>query len=111
VPNITLYYAAERRRIELPVVDALRKEALDTLAAARACAQGPRPAPLVNDSKCPRCSLQPFCLPDEVNFERTQAISPRKLWPPRDDAIHYEPADDSDAKPERLGSAGFRCYA
>ncbi len=88
VPKITLYYAAERRRIELPVVDALRKEALDTLAAAQACAQGPRPAPLVNDSKCPRCSLQPFCLPDEVNFERTQAISPRKLWPPRDDAIH-----------------------
>ena len=88
VPSVTLYYAAERRRIELPVLDDLRHEALATLQAARACADGPRPAPLVNDAKCPRCSLQPFCLPDEVNFERTTAISPRKLWPPRDDAIH-----------------------
>ncbi len=88
VPNVTLYYAAERRRIELPVIDDLRHEALATLQAARACANGPRPAPLFNDAKCPRCSLQPFCLPDEVNFERTNAVSPRKLWPPRDDAIH-----------------------
>ena len=88
VPRVTLYYAAERRRIELPVLDDLRREAMATLQAARACADGPRPAPLVNDSKCPRCSLQPFCLPDEVNFERNKAISPRKLWPPRDDAIH-----------------------
>jgi CRISPR-associated endonuclease Cas1/CRISPR-associated protein Cas4 len=88
VPNVTLYYAAERRRIELPVMDDLRQEALATLQAARTCADGPRPAPLVNDAKCPRCSLQPFCLPDEVNFERTNAVSPRKLWPPRDDAIH-----------------------
>ena len=88
VPKVTLYYATERRRIELPVIDDLRHEALATLKAARACADGPRPAPLVNDAKCPRCSLQPFCLPDEVNFERTNAVSPRKLWPPRDDAIH-----------------------
>ena len=88
VPSVTLYYATERRRIELPVIDDLRNEALATLQAARACADGRRPAPLINDAKCPRCSLQPFCLPDEVNFERTSAVSPRKLWPPRDDAIH-----------------------
>ena len=88
VPKVTLYYAAERRRIELPVTDELRRESLATLESARCCAAGPRPAPLVNDSKCPRCSLQPFCLPDEVNFERAGAVSPRKLWPPRDDAIH-----------------------
>ena len=81
-------YLWPARRIELPVIDDLRHEALATLQAARACADGPRPAPLVNDAKCPRCSLQPFCLPDEVNFERTNAISPRKLWLPRDDAIH-----------------------
>jgi CRISPR-associated protein Cas1 len=88
VPKVVLYYAAERRRIELPVVDELRSEALATLDAAKTCAAGPRPDPLVNDPKCPRCSLQPFCLPDEVNFERAHAVSPRKLWPPRDDAIH-----------------------
>ncbi len=88
VPKLIFYYAEPRRRLELPVVDAIRREALETLRAARACASGKRPAPLVNDAKCPRCSLQPFCLPDEVNFERANAVSPRKLWPPRDDAIH-----------------------
>jgi CRISPR-associated protein Cas1 len=46
---------------------------------------------LINDPRCPRCSLQPICLPDEVNYERTEvndAAAPRKLWPPRDDGIH-----------------------
>ena len=31
---------------------------------------GPRPLPLLNDPRCPRCSLQPICLPDEVNQQR-----------------------------------------
>lgn len=88
VPKVILYYASERRRIELPVLDDLRSEALATLEAARGCAQGSRPPPLINDPKCPRCSLQPFCLPDEINFDQIHAARPRKLWPPRDDAIH-----------------------
>src|SRR5690606_30094260 len=44
---------------------------------------------------CPRCSLQPICLPDEVNHQRaTLTIEgespdpPRRMWPPRDDGIH-----------------------
>jgi hypothetical protein len=39
--------------------------------------------------------LQPICLPDEINHQRVNAsskddepVSPRKLWPPRDDGIH-----------------------
>lgn len=84
-----LYYAAVRRRIDVVVDDALRKEALETLEEAQRCAIGPRPLPLVNDPRCPRCSLQPICLPDEINAERDcQTGSPRKLWPPRDDGIH-----------------------
>lgn len=96
VSHAILYYAAEKRRVTVAWNETLRDEALSTLAAAKACSQGPRPLPLVNDSRCPRCSLQPICLPDEVNCERQlgQAcndlpnISPRKLWPPRDDGIH-----------------------
>lgn len=91
VPRVILYYAAEKLRLELPLDEALRAEALETLAAAKACAAGPRPLPLVNDPRCPRCSLQPICLPDEVNHEREVAAAPakpRKLWPPRDDGIH-----------------------
>jgi CRISPR-associated endonuclease Cas1/CRISPR-associated protein Cas4 len=89
VPRAVLYYAAERRRVDVVVDDTLRQEALATLAAAKACAAGTRPLPLVNDPRCPRCSLQPICLPDEINAQREAATaSPRKLWPPRDDGIH-----------------------
>src|SRR5690606_12717912 len=66
---------------------------------AKRTARGRRPAPLVNDPKCPRCSLQPICLPDEINYQRLTALTvngqetqeqltPRKIWPPRDDGIH-----------------------
>jgi CRISPR-associated protein Cas1 len=101
VLECVLYYAAEKRRLTIPFDDALRQEALATLAAAKAAAAGPRPLPLVNDPRCRRCSLQPICLPDEVNFEiyatspsakSAQSADdlprPRSLWPPRDDGIH-----------------------
>ncbi len=93
VPEAVLYYAAEKRRLIVRVDDALRSDALATLSAAKACAAGPRPLPLVNDPRCPRCSLQPICLPDEVNQQRETSVSnghvkPRKIWPPRDDGIH-----------------------
>ncbi|HTV47686.1 MAG TPA: CRISPR-associated endonuclease Cas1 [Phycisphaerae bacterium] len=83
-----IYYAAEKRRLDVEIDDALRQEALSTLDAARNCSTGPRPPPLVHDSRCLRCSLQPICLPDEVAFAQKQDQSPRRIWPLRDDAIH-----------------------
>lgn len=105
VREAVLYYAAEKLRLRVQVDDALKAEALATLEQAKRAAEGPRPAPLMNDPKCPRCSLQPICLPDEVNQQRFTAVTvngdattqsvpdeesltPRKLWPPRDDGIH-----------------------
>jgi len=97
VPEAYLYYAAEKLRLRVDVDDALRRHALAVLEAARQTALGPRPAPLLNDPKCPKCSLQPICLPDEINHQRiapggeeegSEARKPRKLWPPRDDGIH-----------------------
>lgn len=102
VPEAYLYYAAERLKLRVVVDEALRAEALAELDAAKRAAAGPRPPPLVNDPRCPRCSLQPICLPDEVNHQRFTAaegrgpgdraapeeLTPRKLWPPRDDGIH-----------------------
>lgn len=97
VPETYLYYAAEKLRLKVSVDDALRNEAIDVLEAAKRTAGGPRPSPLLNDSKCPKCSLQPICLPDEINQQRLSAggtkgdseeLTPRKLWPPRDDGIH-----------------------
>lgn len=92
VPEAVIYYAGEKLRLRIPVDDALKAEALRTLEDAKQCAEGSRPLPLVNDSRCPRCSLQPICLPDEVNHQRAQSptdeLIPRKIWPPRDDGIH-----------------------
>ncbi|MDA8327232.1 MAG: CRISPR-associated endonuclease Cas1 [Nitrospiraceae bacterium] len=92
VPKVVLYYAAEKRRLEIPFDSAFEADALASLEAAKTCAQGPRPLPLLNDYRCPRCSLQPICLPDEVNHQRTdtpaEEMTPRKIWPPRDDGIH-----------------------
>jgi CRISPR-associated protein Cas1 len=97
VPEAYLYYAAEKLRLRVPVDDALRRDARAELEAAKQTASGPRPSPLLNDPKCPKCSLQPICLPDEINQQRRSAgraeddvegLTPRKLWPPRDDGIH-----------------------
>lgn len=92
VREAVVYYSEERLRLRIPVDDALKAEALRTLEEARQCAEGPRPLPLVNDSRCPRCSLQSICLPDEVNYLRghssTSELTPRRIWPPRDDGIH-----------------------
>lgn len=92
VTEAVIYYAGEKLRLRIPADDALRAEALETLEKAKRCAEGPRPLPLVNDPRCPRCSLQPICLPDEVNQQRAAAgaeeLTPRKIWPPRDDGIH-----------------------
>ncbi len=87
VPNAVFYYASEKLRLTIPVDDALRAEARATLEAAKQCAVGPRPMPLINDSRCVRCSLQPICLPDEVNQQRMEEIKPRQIWPPRDEGI------------------------
>ncbi len=97
VPHAVLYYAAERRRLTVTVDDDLRRAALAELQAARLTAAGSRPLPLVNDARCPRCSLQPICLPDEVHHQRATATAdssaadppaPRRMWPPRDDGLH-----------------------
>lgn len=76
VPYAVVYYASERTRLVVAVDAALRAEALATLEAAKtAAASGVRPPPLLNDPRCPRCSLQPVCLPDEVNHQRFAAVT------------------------------------
>lgn len=92
VREAILYYAGDKARLRIVIDDAIKAEALQALENAKQCASGPRPLPLVHDSRCPRCSLQPICLPDEVNHQRAlspgEEWTPRKIWPPRDDGIH-----------------------
>lgn len=93
VTHGVLYYAAEKRKVYVDITNTLLDEALQTLKDARDCAAAmERPAPLLNDKRCEGCSLQPFCLPDEINYLNTvdppEEMSPRRMWPPRDDGIH-----------------------
>lgn len=105
VPEAILYYASEKLRVRVPVDEELRAEAIRTLQAAKLASTGKRPLPLINDSKCVRCSLQPICLPDEVNQQRERAdsLKPRTIWPSRDDALHVVAQQDG----TRIGVNGL----
>jgi len=85
-----IFYAKEKLKLAVKIDEELEKYALEILKQAQNCAKGSRPKPLENDPRCPRCSLQPVCLPDEVisqQKENTAKVYPRKIWPPRDDGI------------------------
>jgi len=92
VSEAIIYYADEKLRLKVVVDEALKAESLQVLENAKQCAKGPRPLPLVNDPRCPRCSLQPLCLPDEINYQRAdlsnEELTPRKIWPLHEDGIH-----------------------
>lgn len=77
-----LYYRAERRRIEVPIDAPLRELTLKTLEDIRRAANDNQsPPPLVNDPRCPRCSLVGLCLPDEIQALRTGSAAARRLIP------------------------------
>ncbi len=67
-----LYYKETKQRVRLPWSEALERWVQEQVEAARRCAAGSRPLPLVDSPKCPRCSLAPVCLPDETNWLREQ---------------------------------------
>lgn len=98
VEEAIIYYAAEKLRLKIAVDEDLRNDAARTLEEAKRCAEGERPLPLANDPRCPKCSLAPICLPDEINFQRADSpvgeLTPRAIWPPRDDGIHLVAQSD-----------------
>ena len=62
-----LFYYETRQRVRVPITDALVSQVRANVEAARALARSGRiPPPLVDSSKCPRCSLVTICLPDET---------------------------------------------
>jgi CRISPR-associated protein Cas1 len=65
-----LYYKETKQRVRLSWTAELERWVEAQVTGARQCASGPRPLPLVDSPKCPRCSLAPVCLPDETNWLR-----------------------------------------
>ena len=80
VPEGVLYFSASRERVKVLFDDELRAAARQAAAGLRLIATGAQmPPPLENSPKCPRCSLAPICLPDELHYLRTQQTPPRPL--------------------------------
>lgn len=85
-----IYYAADKRRIEVLLTAESRAHCLQTLAEARAVAARARcPPPLKDDSRCLYCSAYPVCLPNESaywqNPTEKPVISKQAPRPPGDD--------------------------
>jgi len=85
-----LYFAGSRRRVKVPITDALVQATLRARDGARAAAQAEvLPEPLVGSAKCPRCALVGICLPDE--HQRVNGKLPpeelRTIIPSRHDGV------------------------
>jgi CRISPR-associated protein Cas1 len=64
-----IYYAADKRRVEVEWDAAAREKCLRALTEARALAEsGQCPPPLVDDPRCLYCSAYPVCLPNESAY-------------------------------------------
>lgn len=69
VSGASIYYAGERRRVAVPLTEALFADVLRMLAEAKAlAASGHCPPPLRDDPRCLYCSAYPICLPNESAF-------------------------------------------
>lgn len=79
-PEGVLYFVASKERVPVVFDDELRAATLAAAAGLRLIATGGQiPPPLENSPKCPRCSLAPICLPDEVHYLRNGQTPPRPL--------------------------------
>ena len=74
IPVGYLYYMASRRRVEVPLDDALRRRTEEAARKAfRILESGRIPPPLERWELCRNCSLEPVCMPREVLALRGKA--------------------------------------
>lgn len=87
-PEGILYFTDSRERVTIPFDDELRQQTLSAINGLRLVAKGGQiPPPLEDSPKCPRCSLAPICMPDEVNFLRNENLNVRPLSVRREEAL------------------------
>lgn len=91
-----IYYRQTRQRVRFELTAADEDWIRGGIAAARACASGPIPAPLDHSPKCPRCSLAPVCMPDETQF--LHQLAPDDELPPPESQLAL-PGMAGDAAP------------
>ncbi|MEM3341520.1 MAG: CRISPR-associated protein Cas4, partial [Thermoplasmata archaeon] len=87
----TIYYCGSKKRIEVKIDSEIVSLTLSYLEGFREMLKkGAVPEPLRDSSKCPGCSLNGICLPDEVAFLKgilKEEDDVRRLVPLRDDAL------------------------
>ncbi len=70
-----IYFAGDHQRTPITIDEQLIETTLAAIARVRELAtKGQLPPPLVNSPKCPYCSLNAICLPDETNFLRAKHL-------------------------------------
>lgn len=70
-----IYFAGDHQRTPIVIDDALIQTTLTAIKRVRELAtNGQLPPPLVNSPKCPYCSLNAICLPDETNYLRAKHL-------------------------------------
>ncbi len=106
VTQIAAWYHSARKRVVEDLSDEMRQQAREAIAQTQACITHQSPPPPLEDApQCKGCSLQPICLPDELNALRAQQTntegekekndttpstrsgSIRRIIPVRDDAL------------------------
>lgn len=101
-----VYYAGSKRRVPITLDDELVQLTLGALARARELAHsGQVPPPLEDSPKCPGCSLNPICLPDEVALLRRLRSRPdnEQVEAAQD---YAEPASRGEGEPGAEHAAG-----
>jgi CRISPR-associated protein Cas1 len=85
IARASVYYAAEKKRVPVPLTEALFASTLQTLRDARAvAASGVCPPPLRNDPRCLHCSAYSVCLPNESSYwAGLLPDAPKDKEPPR----------------------------
>jgi CRISPR-associated protein Cas1 len=81
-----IYYRAAKKRVKIELTNDLIEATRTVIRRARELENKSAPAPLVDSPKCIRCSLNAFCLPDEINRLAGRMGEPRRIIPGRDDA-------------------------
>lgn len=91
VHRVAAFYAAARRRVVVDLSPEREQRALDAVRMARELAEAAAPPPpLVDSPKCPGCSLNAICQPDEVTaLQRGETHDEehplRRVVPPQED--------------------------
>ncbi len=77
-----IYFAGSRERSRIMFDEELISRTEHAIQGARSMAEGGRiPPPIEDGQRCPKCSLLPICLPDEVRFLGHVSGEVRPLYP------------------------------